>query len=121
MVMSDSQYADARSTALMLLSDMVPNVEDRTILADIAIMSPYQDCRAAAIERLVGHSSALLEVANKGKYKDSRDSALEKLKGDTGALKSVSRLSNYKDTRKKAHKMVSDPEVFHAELSKILG
>jgi hypothetical protein len=121
MVMSESQYSDARSTALMLLSDMVPNVEDSRVLADIAILSPYQDCRSAAIERLAGQSSALLEVAKNGKYKDSRDGALEKLRNDTGALKSVSRLSKYNDTRKKAHKMVADPEVFHAELSKILG
>lgn len=120
-VVSDSQYSDARSTALMLLSDMVPNVEDTEVLADVAILSPYQDCRAAAIDRLVGQSSALLNVATKAKFKDSRDLALASLKDDIESLKNVSRLSKYKDTRKKAHKMVSHPDVFAGELSRILG
>ncbi|VVC04028.1 Uncharacterised protein [Candidatus Bilamarchaeum dharawalense] len=120
-VISDSEYSDAKSTALMLLSDMVANVDDSGVLADVAILSPYQDCRAAAVDKLVGHSAALLDVANKGKFKDSRDLAVDKLKGDVSALKSVSRLSKYSDTRKKAHKLVSHPEVFASELTKILG
>ncbi|MFH1784840.1 MAG: hypothetical protein ABH842_00265 [Candidatus Micrarchaeota archaeon] len=120
-VISESKYSDARSTALMLLSDMVPSIKDMEVLTDVAILSPYEDCRVAAIERLVGHSAALLEIAKKGKYRDSRDLALEKLKSDSSALKSVSRLSQYSDTRKKAHRLMSNPKVFHSELTKILG
>lgn len=120
-VISESQYSDARSTALMLLSDMVPNVEDTEVLADVAILSPYQDCRAAAVDRLVGQNAALLNVATKAKFKDSRNLALDRLKDDIESLKNISRLSKYKDTRKKAHKMVSRPDVFASELTRILG
>jgi hypothetical protein len=105
----------------MLLSDMVSELDDHDLLAYVAGMSPYQDCRIAAIERLVGQSQALLEVANKSKFKDSRELVLEKLKTDVEALKSISRLSRYRDTRKKAHSLVSKPDVFEAELTRILG
>jgi hypothetical protein len=120
-VVSHSRFSDARSTALMLLSDMVSEVDDSEILSEIAMLSPYPDCRAAAIERLVGQSSSLLAIASKAKFKDTRDLALAKLKSDVQALKSVSRLSKYKDTRKKAHSMVSKPDVFASELTRILG
>lgn len=120
-VISGSQFADARTTALMLLSDMVNDLDDPEILSEVAMMSPYPDCRSAAVERLVGRSSALLEVANKSRFRDARDLALNKLRTDVQALKSVSRLSKYRDTRKKAHGMVSKPEVFASELSRILG
>jgi hypothetical protein len=120
-VITDSRFNDARSTALMLLSDMVSDIDDSEILSDVAMLSPYPDCRAAAVERLVGQSNSLLEIANKAKFKDSRELALSKLKSDVQALKSVSKLSKYKDTRKKAHSMVSKPEVFASELARILG
>ncbi|NYZ73885.1 hypothetical protein H0O00_01970 [Candidatus Micrarchaeota archaeon] len=120
-VVTDAQYPDARSTALMLLSDMVNELDDPEILADVATSSPYPDCRSAAIERLIGQSSALLSVASNSKFKETRGHALDKLKSDVASLKSASRLSKYPDTRKKAHKMVSKPEVFEAELSRILG
>src|SRR5262249_20447232 len=70
-VISESGFSDARTTALMLLSDMVADLDDTDLLSDVAALSPYQDCRAAAIERLVGQSRALLEVANKSRFKDS--------------------------------------------------
>jgi hypothetical protein len=120
-VISESNFNDARSTALMLLSDMVSDIDDSEILSDVAMLSPYPDCRAAAIERLVGQSASLLEVANKSKFRDARELALNKLKSDVQALKSVSKLSKYKDTRKKAHSMVSKPDVFASELARILG
>ncbi len=120
-IISESSYGDARTTSLMLLSDMVSELDDPDLLCDVAALSPYQDCRSAAIERLVGQSQALLQVANKSKFKDSRELALQKLKTDIEALKSVSKLSKYRDTRKKAHSLVSKPDVFHAELARILG
>ncbi|MCI0503406.1 hypothetical protein L0Y65_01705 [Candidatus Micrarchaeota archaeon] len=120
-VISDSEYGDAKTTALMLLSDMVADLDDSEVLSDVAMLSPYPDCRSAAVERLVGQSNALLSVASKSKFKDSRELALVKLKGDVDALKSVSKLSKYSDTRKKAHSMVAKPEVFASELARILG
>ena len=120
-IIADAHYADSKSTALMLLSDMVPELQDAEILIDVAIQSPYQDCRVAAIERLAGQSTALLSVATRSRFKDSRDSALVLLKNDIEALKSASKLSRYQDTRKKAHSMVSKPEVFQGELARILG
>lgn len=120
-IISESSYRDARSTALMLLSDKVADISDAEILSDVATQSPYPDCRMAAIERLVGQSSALLAVATKSRFKDSRELALKKLKGDVETLKSVCRLSRYSDTRKKAHGMVAKPDVFESELEKILG
>ena len=120
-VISESAYADARTTALMLLSDMVADLDDPEILSEVAMLSPYPDCRSAAVERLVGRSSALLEVANKSRFRDARDMALGKLRTDVQALKNVSKLSRYRDTRKKAHGMVARPEVFASELSRILG
>lgn len=120
-VIADSDYGDAKTTALMLLSDMVADLDDAEVLSEVAMLSPYPDCRSAAVERLVGQSNALLSVASKSKFKDSRELALHKLKGDVDALKSVSKLSKYSDTRKKAHTMVSKPEVFESELARILG
>jgi hypothetical protein len=120
-IISESSHNDARTTSLMLLSDMVSELDDADLLADVASLSPYPDCRSAAIERLVGRSSALLQVANKSRFRDSRELALQKLRTDVEALKSVSRLSKYRDTRKKAHSLVSKPEVFAAELTRILG
>jgi len=120
-VFSESRFKDARSTALMLLSDMVPKLDDADLLAEVAMLSPYRDCRAAAIDRLVGQSNALLTVASKSKFRDARQLALDKLKGDVTALKSVSRLSKYKDTRAQAHKIVAQPQTFEAELTRILG
>ncbi len=120
-IIHDSKYRDAKSTALMLLSDIVYEIEDAEMLSEVAIMSPYEDCRAVAVERLVGQSSALLNVASRAKYKDSRELALDQLKSDTETLKSVSKLSKYQDTRKKAHALVSHPENFKEQLQKILG
>ncbi len=120
-VISDSTYADAKSTALMLLSDMVQQLSDADVLSDVAMLSPYGDCRSAAVERLVGQSAALLNIANNSKFKDSRELAIQKLKTDVSALKQISRLSKYQDTRKKAHNLVAKPEVFASELSRILG
>jgi hypothetical protein len=120
-VIADSAYSDARTTALMLLSDMVADLDDSEMLSEVAMLSPYPDCRSAAVERLVGQSSALLSVASKSKFKDSRELALLKLKGDVESLKSVSKLSKYSDTRKKAHSMVAKPDVFESELTRILG
>lgn len=120
-IVFDSRYRDARSTALMLLSDMVSHLDDSDLLAEVAMLSPYEDCRSAAIDRLVGQSAALLSVASKSKFRDARQRALEKLRGDVEALKNVSRLSKYRDTRLQAHKIVASPEVFQSELSRILG
>jgi hypothetical protein len=120
-VISESDFSDARTTALMLLSDMVADLDDADVLSEVAMLSPYPDCRSAAVERLIGQSNALLSVASKSKFKDSRELALHKLKGDVNALKSVSRLSKYSDTRKKAHSMVAKPDVFESELTRILG
>lgn len=120
-VIRESRYRDARSTALMLLSDIVNELDDPDMLAEVAIFSPYEDCRSLAVERLVGQSSALLSVATKSRFKDARELALEKLEGDVEALKSVSRLSKHRGTRKKAHNLVSKPEVFQKELGRILG
>lgn len=120
-IVFESCHSDARNTALMLLSDMVADLDDYQLLSEVASMSPYPDCRSAAIERLVGQSSALLSVATGSKYRDSRELALQKLRTDVEALKSVSKLSKYSDTRKKAHSLVSKPEVFTAELTRILG
>ncbi len=120
-IISESEHSDARTTSLMLLSDMVSELDDPDLLTDVASMSPYQDCRSAAIERLVGQSQALLQVANRSRFRDSRELALQKLKTDVDALKSVSKLSRYRDTRKKAHSLVSKPEVFQSELARILG
>ncbi|MBU0527460.1 MAG: hypothetical protein ABH983_03475 [Candidatus Micrarchaeota archaeon] len=120
-IVYESKYKDAKSTALMLLSDIVYEIDDPDMLTEVAMLSPYQDCRSIAVERLVGQSSALLSVATKARFKDSRDLALDKLQDDVESLKSVSRLSKYQDTRKKAHKLVSSPEVFEGELSRILG
>ncbi len=120
-IVYESKHKDAKSTALMLLSDIVYEIDDPEMLTEVAMLSPYEDCRSVAVERLVGQSSALLSVANKAKYKDSRELAIDKLKDDIESLKSVSKLSRYKDTRKKAHSLVSNPEVFQGELSKILG
>jgi hypothetical protein len=120
-VVGETRYRDARSTALMLLSDSVAHLDDADLLADVATLSPYGDCRSAAIERLVGQSSALLSVASKSRFKDARSLALDKLKGDVAALKNVVRLSKYSDTRMQAHRIVANPEVFQSELSRILG
>lgn len=120
-IVSDARHKDAKTTALMLLSDMVAELDDPEILSDVAMLSPYPDCRIAAVERLVGQSNALQAVASRSKFRDARDQALDKLKDDTEALKSVSRLSRYVDTRKKAHKLVSHPDVFQSELTRILG
>lgn len=120
-VISESRFTDARTTALMLLSDMVNDIDDPEILSEVAIHSPYPDCRSAAVERLVGRSSSLLEVANKSHFRDARDLALGKLQSDVQALKNVSKLSKYRDTRKKAHGMVARPDVFASELTRILG
>ncbi|MEW6748243.1 MAG: hypothetical protein AB1295_00870 [Candidatus Micrarchaeota archaeon] len=120
-IVTDASHKDAKTTALMLLSDMVAELDDPEILADVAMLSPYPDCRVSAVERLVGQSSALQSVASKSKYKDAREQALDKLKDDTEALKSVSRLSKYSDTRKRAHTLVSHPETFKSELTRILG
>ncbi len=120
-IIQESRHRESRSAALMLLSDIVSELDDPEMLAEVAIFSPYEDCRAAAVERLVGQSSALLSVATKSKFKDTRDLVVEKLEGDAEALKAVSKLSKYRDTRKKAHKRVSDPKMFGAELGRILG
>ena len=120
-VAEGSKYKDSRSTAMMLLSDMVGSIDEPELLAEVATASPYEDCRAAAIERLVGVSSALLSVASKSKYKDARDLAVDKLKSDVDTLKDVMRMSKYKDTRAAAHKIVSNPATFQHHLSKILG
>ncbi len=120
-VVGESRYRDARSTALMLLSDAVAHLDDADLLADVAILSPYRDCRSTAIERLVGQSAALLSVASKSRFRDARMLALDKLKGDVPALKSVIRLSKYSDTRMQAHRIVANPEVFESELARILG
>jgi len=120
-VISESGFSDAKTTALMLLSDMVADLDDAEVLSDVAMQSPYPDCRAAAVERLVGQSNALLSVASKSKFKDSRELALLKLKGDVDTLKNVTKLSKYSDTRKKAHSMVAKPDVFEGELARILG
>jgi len=120
-IFMDSQFSDARSTAMMLLSDMVNELDDADILSDVGTQSPYPDCRSAAIDRLVGRSTPLLSIASNSRFKDSRDKALEKLRTDVAALKSVCRLSKYPDTRKKAHGMVVKPDVFEAELGRILG
>jgi hypothetical protein len=120
-VIYDSKYKDARSTALMLLSDIVEELDDPEMLTEIAIMSPYEDCRAAALERVAKKGNALLSVATRSKYRDSRDRAVELLKRDADALKSVAKLSRYSNTRKKAHDIVSQPAVFQKELAKILG
>jgi hypothetical protein len=120
-VISNSSFSDARTTALMLLSDMVADLDDSEVLSEVAMLSPYPDCRVAAVERLVGQSNALLSVASKSRFKDSRELALTKLKGDISTLKSVSKLSKYRDTRKKAHSMVSRTDVFEGELARILG
>jgi hypothetical protein len=120
-VVYESKFRDAKSTALMLLSDIVYELDDPDMLTEVAMLSPYEDCRAVAVERLVGQSSALLSVANKSKFKDAREQAIDKLKDDVESLKSVSRLSKYQDTRKRAHKLVSDPENFASELHRILG
>jgi len=120
-VAGEARYSDARSTALMLLSDAVAHLDDADLLADVAIMSPYGDCRSAAIERLVGQSAALLSIASKSRFKDARTLALGKLKDDVPTLKNVVRLSKYSDTRMQAHKLVSNPEVFQSELARILG
>jgi hypothetical protein len=120
-IVAEATYADAKTTALMLLSDMVAQLDDSEILSDVATLSPYPDCRVAAIERLVGQSNALTSVASRSKFKDAREHALVKLKGDAEALKAVSRLSRYGDTRKRAHGMVAKPEVFESELARILG
>jgi hypothetical protein len=120
-VVGETRYADARSTALMLLSDSVAHLDDADLLADVATLSPYGDCRLAAIARLAGQSAALLSIASKSKFRDARSLALEKLKDDVPALKNVIRLSKYRDTRQQAHRIVSNPEVFQSELSRILG
>lgn len=120
-VVGESNYKDAKSTALMLLSDMVENLDDSDALVDVATQSPYEDCRAAAVERLVGMSSSLLSVATKSKYKATRNLAITKLKKDPETLKSVFKLSKYQDTRTMAHKIVSSSDVFKTELEKILG
>jgi hypothetical protein len=120
-VVSETHYADARSTALMLLSDAVAHLDDPDLLADVATLSPYGDCRSAAIERLVGQSAALLSIASKSRFKDARSLAIDKLKDDVPALKTVVRLSKYRDTRQQAHRIVSNPQVFQSELSRILG
>ena len=120
-VVSASKYKDARSTAIMLLSDMVQSLNDSELLAEVATSSPYADCRATAVGRLVGMSSALLSVANKSKYRVTRGLAVEKLKGDAETLKSVMKLSRYKDTRMAAYKLASSPEVFNNHLVNILG
>ncbi len=117
----ESRFNDAKSTALMLLSDMVSSLDDPDILADVAIMSPYQDCRAAAVERLAGQSNALLNVASRSKFRDARSMALDSLRKDTDALKNLARLSKYKDIRAQAHKIISNPSVFESELTRILG
>ena len=120
-IIYEAKFKDAKSTALMLLSDIVYDIDDPEMLSEVAILSPYEDCRAVAVERLVGQSSALLSVANTAKYKNSRELAIEKLKDDAESLKSVSKLSKYQDTRKKAHSLVSNPDAFQEQLSKILG
>lgn len=120
-IIHDSKYRDAKSTALMLLSDIVYEIEDPEMLSEVAILSPYEDCRAVAVGRLVGKSSALLDVASKAKFKDSRELALDQLKSDTETLKSVSKLSKYQDTRKRAHALVSHPDNFKEQLQRILG
>lgn len=120
-VAGESRHRDSRSTALMLLSDAVSHLDDSDLLADVAILSPYSDCRAAAIERLAGQSAALLSVASKSRFRDARALALEKLKDDVPALKNLVKLSRYSDTRTQAHRIVADPEVFQAELARILG
>jgi len=120
-IVAESTYADAKTTALMLLSDMVAQLDDSEILSDVAMLSPYPDCRSAAIERLVGQSNALVSVANRSRFKDAREQALNKLKCDTEACKTVSKLSKYSDTRKKAHSHVSNTKVFESELARILG
>ena len=120
-IIYESKFKDAKSTALMLLSDIVYDIEDPEMLSEVAILSPYEDCREVAIERLVGQSSALLSVATKAKYKDSRERAVDKLKDDADSLKCISKLSRYQDTRKKAHAIVSSPEAFKQQLARILG
>lgn len=120
-IVKEARHRDARTTALMLLSDVVSELDDPEMLAEVAIMSPYEDCRSSAVERLVGQSSALLSIATRSKFKDARDLAVDKLEGDTESLKTVSKLAKYRDTRVKAHKRVSDPEVFQGELKRILG
>ena len=120
-VIYEARFKDAKATALMLLSDIVYEIEDPDMLTEVAMLSPYEECRSVAVERLVGQSSALLSIATKSKFNDSREQALEKLKGDPESLKSVSRLSKYHNTRKKAHSIVSNPEIFAGELARILG
>jgi hypothetical protein len=120
-VIYESRHRDARSMALMLLSDVVPEIDDHEMLAEIAILSPYEDCRAIAVERIADKSPALLSVATRSRFRDARDLALEKLRKDADALRSVSKLSKYRGTRKKAHDLLSKPDVFQKELSKILG
>jgi len=120
-IIYNSRHRDARSTALMLLSDAVSELDNPDLLVEIAVMSPYEDCRVAALERLVDMSSALQAVATKSKYGDARNKALDMLKNDVESLKSISKLSRYSSTRKKAHKLVSHPDVFEKELSRILG
>jgi len=59
--------------------------------------------------------------ASKSKYRSARRMALSKLHGDVDALKNLAKLSKYKDTREGAHRIISTPEVFKEELTRILG
>ncbi len=119
-VAQNSIYQKTRSLALMLLSDSVRTTEDVDILTEVAIRSPYKDCRQEAVKKLEGKHSALMYIANNSKFSDVRKMAVHSLKDNPEALKSVLRLARTSDVRKRAHELIAN-EVFPGELPKILG
>ncbi len=119
-VVEKTRKKDSRSTALMLLSDTVDDIEDGGILQMIAILSPYPDCRSVALEKLRGRTEALEKVAIESKSRDSRLAALEMLAEESGSLLKLYREARRADVRNRAKEILSKPEVLGNHLATMI-
>lgn len=118
-VVSESRKRDSRSTALMLLSDLVDEINDGVLLEIVAIKSPYPDCRATALEKLKSSPEALEKVAIESRF-DSRLAALEMLAEDSKSLVKLYREAKRADVRNRAKDILSQPEMLGKHLASMI-
>ncbi len=120
-VLQKARHWGTRTTAMMLISEMVGEIDDANLLAEIAVRSPDRDSRLSALNKLSADPAALADVARRSRYRDTRDSALARLSGDGALLRKVRLSSSYGDTRRKAHRLACGKDVLRRTLEALLG
>ncbi len=120
-VLQRARHWGTRMTAIMLISEIVGEIDDANLLAEIAVLSPDRDSRRAALNKLSADPAALAEVARRSRFRDTRDSALGRLSGDSASLRHIRRSSGYRDTRRRAHSLACGKDVLRKTLEALLG